>query len=306
MMDANYISIKQRDGYTTKLTCFQTSKKPKASVLILHGMAEHQKRYDPFINYLLEQEFDIYIYDHRGHGTDKKLSELGYFASDKGYQLVIDDALTVSEYIEKNNRSKRFFLIGHSMGSLIARNVIQVYDKYSGVILSGTAYPSKLLSASGFLFISLIKKMKGPKHVSPFIHNMLFVNKKYTRLSDRTAYDWLTRSHPVVGAYMHDPYCGFTCTTSFYQDLIKLTSYASKTKLIRRTKKELPLFIISGENDPVGGYAKEVKKYANTLKKLGFQNVTLKLYPDCRHELLNELNKDAVYSDIHTWIMKRI
>lgn len=306
MNDVNYISIKQRDGYTTKVTCFHTFKKPKASILILHGMAEHQKRYYHFARYLLEHEFDVYIYDHRGHGTDKKLSDLGFFAADRGYQLVIDDVKNVSEYIEKNNRSKKFFLLGHSMGSLIARNVIQVYDKYSGVILSGTAYPSKLLSASGLLLTSLIKKMKGPKHVSPFINNMLFGNKKYTRLSDRTAFDWLSRSHPVVGAYVHDPYCGFTCTTSFYQDLIKLTSYASKNKLIRKTKKELPLYITSGENDPVGGYSKEVKKYVSTLKKLGFQNVILKLYPDCRHELLNELNNEEVYNDILSWILKRI
>jgi len=306
MNEVNYIPIKQKDGYTTRVTQFNSPKKPKASILLLHGMAEHQKRYHIFAQYLSDLGFDVYLYDHRGHGTDKKLSELGFIAPDKGFQLVVDDAITVSNYIEQNNRCNKFFLMGHSMGSLIARNVIQEYDKYSGVILSGTAFPPNLLTVSGLFISSMIKKLKGPKHISPYLNNLLFGNKKYTRLSDRTAFDWLSRSHPVVGAYMHDPYCGFTCSASFYNDLLKLISNASKKKLIRQTKKELPLYIISGENDPVGGYGKEVKKYLSALKKLSFNNVTSKLYPDCRHELLNELNNEEVYSDIYQWITKRV
>ncbi|MDF2537918.1 MAG: hypothetical protein K0S76_939 [Herbinix sp.] len=306
MNDVNYITIKQKDGYITKVTHLGSPNKPKASILILHGMAEHQKRYHVFAKYLSEHGFDVYLYDHRGHGTDKKLSELGFFAADKGYQLVIEDALVVSDYIEKNNRGNKFFLMGHSMGSFIARNVIQTYDKYHGVILSGTAYPPKLLTSGGIFISSLVKKFNGPKHVSPYLSNLLFGNKKYTRLSKRTAYDWLSRSHPVVGSYMHDPYCGFTCTASFYNDLLRLIANASKKKLIRTTKKDMPLYIISGENDPVGGYSKEVKKYVSVLKKMGFINVSSKLYPDCRHELLNEINNEVVYSDILQWLTKRI
>ncbi|MQK95325.1 serine aminopeptidase domain-containing protein, partial [Escherichia coli] len=124
--------------------------------------------------------------------------------------------------------------------------------------------------------------------------------------STRTAFDWLTRSNPVVGAYIHDPYCGFTCTASFYHDLLKLAQNASAKKQIKLTKKELPLYIISGEKDPVGGYGKEIQKFIGTLKKLGFSNVTSKLYPECRHEILNELNNEEVYNDIQTWISKRV
>ena len=125
----NYITIKQKDGHITKLTYLSSSKRPKASILILHGMAEHQDRYTSYVQYLVDLGFDVFIYDHRGHGTDKKLSELGFLSNHKGYQLVIDDVITISQYIEQNNRSNKFFLFGHSMGSLIARNVIQTYDK---------------------------------------------------------------------------------------------------------------------------------------------------------------------------------
>ncbi|MBH1940496.1 alpha/beta fold hydrolase [Mobilitalea sibirica] len=306
MSSTNYIKIKQKDGYITRLTHISNTKRPKASILILHGMAEHQKRYYNFAQHLVEQGFDVFLYDHRGHGTDKKLSELGYIAPNKGYQILIDDAIHVSQYIENNNRCSKFFLFGHSMGSLIARNVIQSYDKYNGVILMGTTHPPRLLSCSGLALASIIKGLKGPKHISPYMNNLMFGNKKYIRLSERTAFDWLSRSHPVVGAYIHDPYCGFICSASFYHDLIKLTSLAIKKTLIRMTKKDLPMFIISGEKDPVGGYGKEIKKLLSVYKKLEYSNITSKLYPDDRHELLNELNNDEVYSDILLWLSKRI
>ncbi len=306
MNDIKYISIKQRDGYITKLTYFFSSEVPKASILILHGMAEHQKRYYVFAQYLVEQGFDVYLYDHRGHGTDKKLSELGFFAPSKGYQLVIDDAIHISEYIDQNNRCGKFFLLGHSMGSFIARNVIQTYDKYHGVILMGTAHTPKLLNHAGLMASSFIQRFKGPKHVSPYMNNLMFGSKRFTKLSERTAFDWLSRSHTVVGAYIHDPYCGYTCTASFYHDLLKLINGSTKKNLIRQTKKELPIYVISGEKDPVGGYGREIKKLLSVYKKSGFTNVSSKLYPDCRHELLNELNNDEVYSDIIQWISNRI
>jgi alpha-beta hydrolase superfamily lysophospholipase len=250
--------------------------------------------------------YDVFTYDHRGHGTERKLSELGFFGPDKGYQLVVEDAIAVSEYIEQNNRSNKFFLFGHSMGSLIARNVIQLYDKYNGVILCGTAFPAKLLTKSGLFLSELVMKLKGPKHLSPFLSNLMFGGKKYTSLSKRTAFDWLSRSNPLVGAYIHDPYCGYTCTSSFYHDLLKLTQGATKKNHIRLTKTELPLFIISGEKDPVGSYGRDIQKYLSFLKKAGFSNVSSKLYPECRHELLNELNNEEVYFDIQQWISKRI
>jgi len=306
MKAADNLAVKQKDGYITRLTYLSCPRKPKASILILHGMAEHHKRYLSFGQYLLELGFDVYLYDHRGHGTDKKLSDLGYFADNKGYQLVIDDVIEVSKFIEKNNRSNKLILFAHSMGSLIARNVIQYYDKYNGVILSGTAYPSKPLIFAGLFITSIIKKVKGPRHISPFLNNLLLGSKKYTRLSDRTAFDWLSRSHPVVGSYIHDPYCGFVCTASFYHDLLKLTANAANKKLIKLTRPDLPMFIISGEKDPVGGYGKDIKRLLSMYKKLGFTNIAYKMYPDCRHELINELNKEEVYDDIRYWIFKRL
>lgn len=306
MNEVKYISLEQKDGYVTKLTYYVCPKTPKASILILHGMAEHHKRYRLFIEFLLNQDYDVYSYDHRGHGTDKKINELGFFAHENGFELVVSDAISICNYIKDNNRSHKFILFGHSMGSLISRNVIQHFDSFNGVILCGTTYPSKFILLPGVFISAIIKKIKGPKHKSPFMNNLLFGGKKYTSLTTRTTFDWLTRSNPIVGAYIHDPYCGFICTTSFYHDLIKLTINATKKNLIKQTKRDLPLYIISGDKDPVGGYGKEINKFVSVLKQYEFTNVSSKLYPECRHEILNELNYKEVFSDIQTWIAKRL
>lgn len=305
MNDINYISIKQSDGYNTKLTYYVCPGKPKASILILHGSAEHQNRYHDFAEFLTSQSFDVYCYDHRGHGTDKKLSDLGFFGHDNGYRLVVQDAINISDFIRKNSICDKLYLFGHSMGSLIARNVLHTYDKFDGVILCGTAYPPKLKLKSGLFLSALIKKFKGEKHYSPFLRKLLFESKDYISLSSRTAFDWLSRNNTVVGAYINDPFCGFTCTASYYYDLLKLTDNACNNKMMEQTRKTIPLLIISGEKDPVGGYGKDIAKYIDRLKKSGFSNITSKIYPECRHELLNEINNKDVYSDIIQWIEKR-
>lgn len=304
MSDIKYITIKQTDGYITKLTHYVCPKRPKAAVLILHGCAEHQKRYTAYAEYLVSESYDVYSYDHRGHGPDTKLSELGHFANENGYRLVVEDAVNISEYIKNNNRCDKLFLLGHSMGSLIARNVIHSFDKFDGVILCGTANPPWVMLRAGLLLSSIIKKFKGPKYYSSFLKKLVFEGKKYSSLTSRTAFDWLSRNNTIVGSYIHDPYCGFTCTASFYNDLFKLTANAGNKKLMKATRRNLPLFIISGDKDPVGGYGKEVNRYINAMKKYGFTNLVFKLYPNCRHELLNENNNAEVYSDITQWMEK--
>ncbi len=305
-MDSNAEVIVQKDGYKTTLYHFYSMEGPKASIIILHGMAEHHKRYYPFAKFLNAHDIDVYLYDHRGHGTDKIMKELGFFSDSKGYKKVVDDALEVIQYVSKKKRGSNLLLMGHSMGSLIARNVIQQYDEMDGVILCGTTHPPKLKTRSGLALASLIQLILGPSHRSPFFHNVLFGGKAYTRLITRTSYDWLTRNNPAVGAYIHDPYCGFICSISFYHDLLKLASNASSASLMKQTRDTLPLLVISGDHDPVGGYGKEVNHMLALYKKWGFKRITGKLYPECRHELLQELNTVEIMKDIHSWILKQL
>lgn len=298
------IIIKQDDGYKTKLIHMLSPTPPKGCILILHGMAEHHKRYQSFAEYLLDEGYDVYLYDHRGHGTETSLNELGFISLEHGYQALVNDGLKIIKYIEDNKRSKKFILFGHSMGSLVARNILQHYDNFAGVILCGSTHPNSFTTSIGKTIASIVTKNQGPKKKSPFLNNILFGSKKYTHFADRTSFDWLTRSNGIVGNYVHDPYCGFICTTSFYLDLISLTSIAIRKKNMAYTRKDLPHLIISGKEDPVGTFGKEIKNLSNLYHKLGFQSIDTKLYDNCRHELLNELNADDIYSDIHHWISK--
>lgn len=302
-MESNFVRIEQRDGYQTKVYSYLTKKEPvNGSLLILHGMAEHHARYEEFAHFLNKEGFDVYTYDHRGHGTDKKLTELGFFAPKNGASLVVNDAVEVLRYVEKVKRSKTFALFGHSMGSIISRNALQQFDSMDCAVICGTTMPDSITMSAGKVFASFLCRLQGPKHISKKMDHMLFGNKLYTSLCVRTSVDWLTRNNTAVGLYINDPYCGFTCTTSFYRDLIQLTKRACKKRNIARTRKDLPIYFISGDKDPVGSYGREVKKLFNTYKKLGFGTISIKLYPEGRHEILNELNSDEVMQDIATFL----
>jgi len=304
-LKSNTDIIVQKDGHETVLYHFYSMEEPKASIIILHGMAEHHMRYYPFAEYLNTHGIDVYLYDHRGHGTDKMLKELGFFDESNGYKKVVNDALEVIQFVKNNKRCKKMFLMGHSMGSIIARNIIQQFDDMDGVILCGSTHPSKIKTNSGLLLSSLIKLFHGPKHRSPFFNNVMFGGKSYSKIIKRTSFDWLSRNNTSVGAYIHDPYCGFICTISFYHDLLKLASLATTSSLMKRTRNKLPILIISGDHDPVGGSGREINHLTAIYKKWGYNRISSKLYVDCRHELLQELNSAEVMEDILTWIMKQ-
>ncbi|MBP3609119.1 MAG: alpha/beta hydrolase [Lachnospiraceae bacterium] len=305
-MESNYVRIKQLDGYQTRLFQYETQKPVLASILILHGMAEHHERYLPFIQQLNQEGFDVYIYNHRGHGTDKKLTELGYFAPKGGSDLVVNDAHTICRYIKDCGRSEKLAVFGHSMGSLILRCLIQQYDAMDCAIVCATTMPSFFRANTGLLITRLACLFRGPKKQSKALDKMMFGSKKFTSLCSRTSCDWLTRNNTIVGKYIYDPYCGFICTTSFYRDLLLLAKRAGNKKNILKTRRNLPVHFLAGDKDPVGGYAKEVLRLHSIFRQLGFSDTGITVYPDARHELLNELNADEIMADAITFFHQKL
>ena len=304
-MAINRITLTQADKYQTIVYPYFTEQaEVKGSIVVLHGMAEHHERYLGFVEFMNAAGYDMYLYDHRGHGTDKKFEDLGHFADDDGWQLVVNDAIAVLDYVRSNNRGPRLILFGHSMGSLIARNVISRYDLMDAAIICGTAYMAPLTARMGLSLALTVKRFKGPHHYSPFLSSLTTGYKDFAKISNRTAFDWLTRDNNIVGSYINDPYCGYLCTAAFYCDLIRLTYMAARPKVVKKTRRDLPLFVISGAYDPVGGYSEGVHKYFSLLQRCGFSDVECSIYDECRHELLNELNKDEVMNDILKWIEK--
>ena len=305
MSHPQIIKVEQSDGYITLVyPKYSATKEKKGSVVILHGMCEHHERYYPFSNYLAEHGYDVYLYDHRGHGKDKKMNELGHIANQDGYQILIQDGIQVIKYIKKMMQTEKLILFGHSMGSLIARNIVQQYQEIEKAIFLGTANPPAKRCRFGMITGSMIKKLKGPKHHSRFLQKTMFETKLYRSLCERTAYDWLSRNNPLVGAYIHDPYCGFPSTASFLCDIIHLSYNAGIPKRIAKTRADLPILLASGTKDPVGNYGKDVTRLFNRYQKLGFKKIDCILYKDCRHELLNEINSEEIMNDLVLWMDK--
>ena len=302
-MEPVLIPLTQNDGYITRLFYYGTSRNDIAgNILILHGMAEHHGRYQDFIRALTEEGFDVYIYDHRGHGTDKKLSDLGYIADKNGASLLIQDAYNVCCHIKENGRSNRLAVFGHSMGSLILRCLMQTYDQMDCAIVSSSTMPPVAVSKAGGILAGTMALFQGAKKPSPFLQKLMFGSKAYTSLCTHTTYDWLSRNNTVIEKYMDDPYCGFVCTTSFYRDLAKLSALSARKKEIAKTRKELPVLFTAGGKDPVSNGGTQILKLEQRFSGLGFTDTKVILYPEDRHEILNELNADEVWRDIFSWL----
>lgn len=306
-MEAYITDILQKDGTVTKLHCYQTSHDTVlGNVLILHGMAEHFGRYSDFIQSLAKEGFDVYTYNHRGHGSGKTPDELGFIAKKDGYRLLIDDAHAVCLHIQKNGRSNKLSVFGHSMGSLVLRCLTQTYDTLDSIILSSSSMPPVAFSKAGGIIAGILAHLTGPNTTSSFLQNLMFGDKSYTGLCTRTSFDWLTRNEAVIDRYMEDPCCGFVCTTSFYRDLANLAVLSSLKKNIAKTRRDLPILFLTGEMDPVGGCSKQIIQLHNIYIQLSFTNIRLKVYPDARHELINEPIASEVYEDIITYIKQTL
>ena len=303
----NYDTIKvcHNDGHEILVSHDLSVSTKKANVLLLHGMAEHHKRYDNFSLFLTTQGYDVYRYSHRGHGTHLKTSELGSISDRNGAQLVVEDAICVLREIHRRDADTPTIVFGHSMGSFIARNLIQQYDQIDGIILCGTANPPNLITMGGLFIAILTGCYLSPKKKSPIMDKLVFGSSKYKKLNTRTNFDWLTTDTAEVDRYIEDEFCGFICSKSFYKDLLLLIKRSTGNKSILKIPKTIPIFILSGAQDPVGNYGIDITRLINFFSKHGY-TVTSKLYPGMRHELLNEQYNDNVMKDISMFLEKAL
>lgn len=276
---------------------------PKAILQISHGMCEYIERYEDFIDYLTGHGFLVCGNDHLGHKNSAiSKDKLGYFAPKNGYTFLARDLARVTRRIQRQYPELPFYLFGHSMGSFVARAYLSRYpDLIDGIIICGTSGSNPALSV-GSALISIIKAVKGEFYRSPFIDKLMFgnYNSRYGQISSK--FDWLTRDPSIVTKYENDEYCNFLFTTSAYKDLTRLLHYVSSQEWYTSIPKELPFLLISGAMDPVGGFSQGILEVEKKLRHQGLTRLETKLYPDMRHEILNEVGKEEVYSDILHWL----
>ena len=276
---------------------------PEAVLAIHHGMAEHRKRYEEFIGFLCGHGIAVYMHDMANHGeSNKDLKEAGWFGEEDGWKRLIEDFRTVVQRAAADYPGKKLIVMGHSMGSFLCRLYTAKYpeDGFNGAIFMGTGGPNKAAGA-GLLAAKTIAALKGKLFKSPLLSKMAFgtYNKRF---EGRTGYDWLTRETDAVDRYVADPYCGYLFTVQGMADLISANVAANMPEWYSAVPKELPVLLASGAEDPVGDYGAGVKAVAEGLKAAGHEKVTLKLYPECRHEVLNETNRQEVMEDLLRWI----
>jgi len=281
--------------------------KVKGIVQIAHGMAETAARYQRFANTLTNEGFIVYANDHRGHGkTAGKVSKLGDLGDD-GFNSMVENMHGLNQIIRFDNPSLSIFLLGHSMGSFLLQRYICLYgSELKGAILSGSCGKQGVIIDIARLIAKMEIRKIGRSGKSNKLDKLSFGSYNKFFDANRTDFDWLSRDDKEVDKYIEDPFCGTVFTAGFFYDFLGGINSIADNRQIKRVPKDLPIYIFSGDKDPVGKNGKGVLKLFKTYKKHGIVDLTYKLYKDGRHEMLNEINKEEVNSDVIKWLNKHI
>ena len=281
---------------------------PRAIVQIIHGIAEYIDRYDEFMSFLADNGIIAVGTDHLGHGKSIESEEqTGFFAYDNGWDYVVRDEEVLRLAMHENYPELPIIVFGHSMGSFMARTLLIRYpDAFNAAIISGTGNQGAALVNGGLIMGNLVTGLKGAHHYSKFLNNLAFGS--YNKIYDnpKTEYDWLSRDEANVQKYIDDPLCGFIPSCSLFRDMMTGVKFITNKKNLTAMNKDMPVYFMSGDMDPVGECGKGVQKAYNNFLEAGMKDVSIKLYPGGRHEMLNEINKDEVYTDILAWLESKI
>ncbi len=300
MQDIYYPSS---DGKTTIHACiWQCEGEPKAVLQIIHGMAEYAARYAPLAEFLNEHGIIVCAEDHLGHGKSVCTEDdLGYFAAQKGWQTVLTDIRALTGIVRPKYEGVPYFVMGHSMGSFFCRKYISLYgEDLAGAIVMGTGFKGACTTGGAKFITKFVAAFKGWRYRSKFIDNAAFgsYNKRFEK---RTPFDWLSTDSKNVDNYIADPLCGVPFTCNAFYGLFGIIGQACKAATIKAVPEKLPVFIVSGSDDPVGDYGKGVEKFTDKLLKYG-KNASMTLYRGCRHEIVNDICAPRLFEDLAGFI----
>jgi alpha-beta hydrolase superfamily lysophospholipase len=275
---------------------------PRAVVLLAHGMAEHAGRYARLGQVLAAAGYALYAHDQRGHGRTAEGGTLGLYAKENGWNKVVDDLGLLSQHIRLQHPGCPLFLLGHSMGSYIAQAYLLHHSaSLQGAILSGSNFQPVALYRGGRAIARLESWRQGRTGRSALIEWLSFGSFNKAFKPARTAFDWLSRDPREVDNYINDPLCGFRCTNQLWLDLLKGLQDISKPTNLAQIDPNLPLLIMGGECDPVSA-GKRLNDLADALRHAGSRHLQVNIYPQARHEVLNESNRDEVTADLLAWL----
>ena len=288
--------------HTLKGVLYLPEGTPKGIFHLVHGMTEYIGRYDGFLSSLAGKGYIVCGFDNLGHGETALKEELGFISEKDGYKYLIDDVMIFGKSVRKDYPDLPYYLMGHSMGSFIVRLSAEKHSsEIDKLIICGTGGPNPAAGV-GIAICDILTLTKGAHGYSKFIENMAFgsYNKRF---KGGGKYEWLTKDEKVKTDYAADPLCTFHFTISALKDLVKLNKLCNRNDWFKNMRKDLPILLISGAEDPVGDYGKGVSTVYKGLKQNGC-NVKFKLYENCRHEIHNDTCRDEMLNDILEFILK--
>ncbi len=292
---------------TIRCGVWEPEGEPRAVVQLVHGIAEHIGRYDDFAQFLTAHGFLVAAEDHMGHGGSiSDTCGQGYFSG--GWEAAVTDVHSLTVQVRSRYPALPYVLMGHSMGSFLARTFLFQYPNsgLSAVILSGTGRQNPAVLSAGLAICRREARRYGETGHSPLIQKLIFGAYNRQFLDARTPNDWICSVHEVVDAYEADPLCGFMPTVGLARELLRGIQMIQKRSNLVRMRRDLPVLFFSGALDPVGANGAGVRRAAQAFRSVGMQDVTCKLYPNGRHEMLNEANRQEVYEDVLNWIESKL
>lgn len=301
--------IPSRDGvHRLHVVLWEPEGEVRAVVQISHGMIEMIDRYEDFALFLNQHGYAVIGNDHLGHGlTAGNDADLGYFCPRNMSATVVADLHRVTRYAKKKYKKKPYFMLGHSMGSFMARRYLMTYGMdLDGCVICGTGSQSRPVLIAGPIVANALRLVFGDRFRSRLLERNAFGTYQKRIPNPRTKSDWMTRDTAIVDWCRSNKYCSFRFTLNGYRTLFEVLSFIQKRQNIDRIPKELPLFFIAGGQDPVGHYGRDVRRISAGYEKAGVEDVSLKIYQEDRHEILNELDRDLVYRDVLSWLEAKV
>ena len=284
-----------------------TDNEIKGIVQLVHGMCEYIDRYDEFAAYLTRHGYAVIGHDHLGHGQSVLSKErLGFFNEENGLDILQKDIRSVSEIAIDRWPDKKLIILGHSMGSfMVRRYVTQNADILSGAVFMGTGWIPSFAAALGYNMSTNIVKKQGQFVRSAKLTNLVLGRNNRAFEPARTPVDWLSRNEDNVDKYIEDELCGFEFCAQAYVDFFKCLMLLARGDDEENINRDMPILIIAGEEDPVGGKSGCMKTYRH-YRRIGIKDVTLRLFPSDRHEILNEKDAVKVFEYLVAWFDLRV
>lgn len=298
-----YLAVNSTDNSEFNLNCYPSKKENTfANILISHGLAEHSARYHNFAEFLSISGFQVFTYDHRGHGQRiSNRNPKGVFADHDGWKIVVSDLLCALNTVNRKYPHLKINLIGHSMGALIGLACLQDTNKVNKFVMSGSFLQSLIIQILQSLVLRIESIRLGNMGYSNLMHFLVFGLFNKSIKNSQTPNDWLCCNQDIVNDYFRDPNCGFIVSNSIWNDLLLGSKNTYTPKNLSNLASHLDIFLISGLEDVVGNFGNGPKRI---LKLLHHNNINakLKLYKSMRHEILNEIDNEVVYDEILSFL----